>query len=91
MLGPDNIPIPIPDILGRVVDNEAVLVLPNLGKVKVVNEVGAAIWQLIDGKRNINQICTEICEQFDVDTATAEADILQFINELLERQIITIK
>jgi hypothetical protein len=91
MLNPKNIPIPNPDILGRVVDNEAVLVLPELGKVKVINEVGAAIWQLIDGKRNIQQISAEICEQFEIDPTTAEADTLRFIASLNERQIVAIE
>jgi len=91
MLVPENVPIPNPNILGRVVDNEAVLVLPDIGKVKVFNEVGAAIWQLIDGKRDIRQISAEICAQFDVDAETAKADTLQFIADLIEREIVTIE
>ncbi len=91
MLDPENIPIPDPKILGRVVDDEAVLVLPDLGKVKVFNEVGAAIWQLIDGKRDIRQISAHICAQFDVDADTARADTMAFIANLIERKMVTIK
>ena len=91
MLTPENIPSPNPNILGRVVDHEAVLVLPDLGKVKVLNEVGAAIWQMVDGQRSIQQISAEICQQFDVEQSVAEADALKFFSDLLDRQIITIK
>ena len=91
MLELENIPMPNADILSRVVDNEAVLVLPDKGKVKVLNEVGAAVWQLIDGKRNIQQISAEISEQFEGDKQAIEVDILRFITELIDREIITVK
>ena len=91
MLELENIPMPNADILSRVVENEAVLVLPDKGKVKVLNEVGAAVWQLIDGKRNIQQISAEISEQFEGDKQAIEVDILRFVTELIDREIITVK
>lgn len=84
----NSIPKPNPDIIGRVVDNEAVLVMPKEGKVKVLNEVGAAIWELVDGQRNISQITEEICKQFEIDHAIAERDTLNFISDLKEKKII---
>ncbi len=86
----NTIPHPNPDIIGRVVDNEAVLVMPQQGKVKVLNEVGAAIWELVDGQRSIHQIAEEICTQFEIDQATAEADTLKFIADLVEREMVTL-
>ena len=88
MLSLESVPIPQPEVIGRVVDQEAVLVLPKQGNVKVLNEVGAAIWALLDGKRNIRQISAEICAQFEVETSVAEADTLQFIADLVERQVV---
>ncbi len=88
MLTPNTIPAPNPNIIGRVVDNEAVLVMPNQGKVKVLNEVGAAIWQLIDGRRDIQQIVVELCTQFEITPDIAETDARKFITELAQRKII---
>jgi len=84
------IPKSNPDIIGRVVDNEAVLVMPKQGKVKVLNEVGAAIWELIDGERSIQQIATELCTQFEIDPSTAEADTIKFIADLYEKELVSI-
>ena len=89
MISLDTIPIRNPNIIGRVVDNEAVLVIPDRGKIKVLNEVGASIWELIDGKRNIQAISVEICNQFEVEQSTAEIDSVNFITELLDRGIVT--
>jgi hypothetical protein len=91
MLKLTTIPTRNPDVLGRMVDDEAVLVMPQKGKVKVINQVGAAIWESIDDKRNIQQIVEEICAQFDVEQATAESDTLKFIAELADREIVFLK
>jgi len=89
MINISTVPTQNPNVLSRKADNEAVLVMPQQGKVKVLNEVGAAIWELIDGKRDVKKISEKICAQFDVDQPTAEKDTLEFMAELLEREIIT--
>jgi hypothetical protein len=48
-----------------------------------LNEVGARVYELIDGKRSVRDICTVIVEEFDVDREQAEADVAQFIEQLL--------
>jgi len=90
MLTLESIPIPNPNILYRVIDDEAVLVMPEQGKVKVVNEVGAVIWSLLDNHRTIQEIIQEICSQFEVDENTAEKDTIKFISDLVEREIVSI-
>jgi len=90
MLDISSVPVRNPNIIGRMTDDEAVLVMPQKGQVKVINEVGAVVWELIDGKRDVGQIVDEVCSQFDVDRAAAEADTLNFISELIKREIIFI-
>ena len=79
-----------PNVIARMAEDEAVLVMPQKGQVKVLNQVGAAIWELIDDKRNIGQIVNIICAQFDVDPDTAKADTLKFVTELIDREIVVI-
>ena len=88
MLKLATIPTRNPDIIGRTVDDETVLVLPEKGQVKVLNEVGGVIWELTDGKRSIKQIAQEISSQFTVDQLTAEADTLEFFADLIDRDIV---
>ena len=77
-----------PEVLGRMVDDEAVLVMPQKGQVKVLNEVGGTIWELIDGKRTIGEIAKQLCSQFAVDQDTAQADTLKFLADLIDREIV---
>lgn len=85
----DMIPIPNPNVVGRVVADEAVLVLPEKGTVKVLNEVGARIWSLADGQRSGRQIASIILAEFDVEQPVAEADTLEFLGELAVRGVLT--
>ena len=81
---------PAEGVVGRVVDDEAVIVLPGKGKVKVLNEVGAFIWSQVDGHRSVAEIVQSVCEEFDVDQPQAEADTIAFLADLQERSVISV-
>ena len=91
MLTLNIIPLPNPEVVGRIIDNEAVLVLPGKGEVKVLNEVGGRIWSLIDGQRSIKDIAVDICREFKVSQSDAEGDTLIFLQQLWDKEIITIE
>lgn len=82
------IPIPNPEVVGRVIDNEAVLVIPGKGKVKVLNEAGARIWALVDGSRSVKDIAGQIVSEYKVSQTQAEKDTLEFIQQLLAKDIV---
>ena len=73
MVSLDSYAVPNPAVVGRFVEGEAVLVLPQQGQVKVLNEVGARIWALADGARTLRQIAAALCDEYDVNQAQAEA------------------
>jgi len=88
MITLNTIPIPNPEVVDRVMEDEAVLVHPARGKVKVLNEVGAVIWTAIDGVRSAREIARAVFDQYAVDIDQAEADTLVFLNTLLEKDLI---
>ena len=59
----EDYPHPTAKARGRFLDREAVIVLPDRGEVKVLNEVGARIWALADGSRSVREIAAAIAEQ----------------------------
>ena len=89
MISQYTIPVPNPAVVGRIVSGEAVLVLPTKGQVKVLNEVGARIWSLIDGTRSAAEIVQVVNAEFAVSVEDATVDMLQFLEQLAEREIIT--
>lgn len=74
---------PAPGVVSRIIEGEAVIVLPEQGRVKVLNEVGSRIWTLADGHRTLESIVETICQEYAVTPAQAQADALAFVEELV--------
>jgi len=88
MIDLDSIPCPAIAIASRKVGEEAVVVAPTRGKVNVLNSVGARIWGLCDGMRNVRSIAAVIGQEFTVDREQAEQDTLAFLQDLETRGVI---
>lgn len=72
-------------VVYRVIDGEAVLVDPAIGKVRVLNELGGRIWELIDGQRSLAEIVTLICQEYDAQPDQVTSDVLAFLEELTRK------
>jgi hypothetical protein len=77
-----------PEVVGEIVDGEAVLLLPHTGTVVVLNEVGRTIWELLDGVRPLNEIVTHIVAAYEVSAAQAQTDTFSFLDNLLARGLV---
>ena len=87
----NSYPVPAEHVRGRCLEREAVVVLPDRGEVKVLNEVGAQIWALADGSRSVREIIAAVCAEFEAPLAVIEADTLQFLAELQQKGLITVR
>ena len=87
----NSYPLPAEHVRGRRLEHEAVVVLPDKGEVKVLNEIGAQIWALADGSRSVRDIVAALCSAYDVPPAVAEADTLAFLVELQQKGLITVQ
>ena len=61
-----------------------------MNSVYTLNESGAFIWELIDGKRNVEEIINKLTEEYDIDHDSAEKDLFSFINDMSNYLIINI-
>ena len=75
-------------MIGQVVEHEVVLVLLEKNQVKVLNEAGSRIWELVDGERSIVDIANIICGEFEVSQQESLDDALIFLEELLFKGIV---
>ncbi len=74
-----------PDLPFRVVDEEVVIVSPPEGEITVLNETAAKIWQLLDGKRTLQQIADILAHEFEVERGKAYSDCFDFIKKLEQK------
>lgn len=79
-----------PDTVSRVIGEEAVIILPELGELKVVNEVGARLWNLVDSQKTIADLVNIICEEFDVTRDVGEQDVLDFLQQMVDKKMLII-
>ena len=55
----------------------------------VVKGPGRLIWDSLDGNTSVGDIIEKICEKFDVARETAEHDCKQFVEMLLNSDLVT--
>ncbi len=84
-----------PNIITRKTGSEYVLVpvannIVDMNSVYTLNESGAYIWELVDGKRNLEEIIDKLTEEYDIDRNSAEKDVFSFINNMSNYLIINI-
>ena len=76
-------------IVARKIADEIILVpvrknVGDLESIYTLNEVGAKIWELIDGKKKIKNIRDEILEEFDATEEQVNEDLEAFIKKFEE-------
>ncbi|MCU0691238.1 MAG: HPr-rel-A system PqqD family peptide chaperone [Polyangiaceae bacterium] len=63
--------------------DEALLFLPETGEVKLLNETGTLIWQLLEQSKDRDAIVHSLTDAFDVsDRQTLEADVDGFLDQM---------
>ncbi|MEO0284861.1 MAG: PqqD family protein [candidate division WOR-3 bacterium] len=75
-------------IVFRKEEDGALLYNLETGEIKILNEVGAFIFELCDGKHDKEEIINEIIKNFEIDKNTAEKDFDIFIKEMEKENLI---
>lgn len=76
-----------PDFIARRVVDEVILVpirkqLGDLESIFTLNEVGARIWELLDGTRRLADVHGVLKREFDGETDTMARDLEEFVDRL---------
>jgi hypothetical protein len=77
------------DIVFRKIEEEYILVpiRSNVGDLEslfILNGTGARVWELLDGKRTLEEIKSAVLDEYDISSEEAEADIKEYITALGE-------
>lgn len=84
-----------PNTVSRKIADEVILVpirynVGDLESIYTLNEVGAFIWELIDGNRKVKEIQVMIVDEFEVSPQQAETDLIEYIQQLESRKMLII-
>ena len=67
---------------------EAVMMSITAGRYYGLNAVASRIWELLETPKTIAQLCAQICEEFEVDAKTCEAQVLNFVQDLIDNGVV---
>ena len=77
-------------ILAQEAHGQTVLLRLEDGGYYALDEVGAMIWELCDGQRDVAAIVAELCAEFDAPEAIVRADVLEFTDDLRRERLLVV-
>ncbi len=72
----------------RAVGSGLVIVSPQGDETHSIEDIGAFIWNQMDGQKDLESILNEILAEYVVTAATAAGDLQTFISQLLEAGLV---
>lgn len=75
-------------VLFKDLAGETVLLNLNTGVYFGLDPIGTRIWQLLQAGRSLSQILATLLDEFDVEPARCEADLIRLITSLLEHGLL---
>lgn len=85
-----DIPRQNPDNAVREIDGSVFIMNPDTSELHQLNEVGARVWQLCQGDRSVADIAGVIEAEYDVAGDRAQADVLEFLDQLAAKGLVEI-
>ena len=77
-----------PQVMSRVVGDDTVLLDLKSGMYFGVDGVAKRIWESISEGRSLGETAEVIASEYEVDEAQAQADVLKFVTDLVERGLL---
>jgi hypothetical protein len=76
-------------IVAREIAGEVILVpirqnVGDLESIYTLNETAASVWELLDGRRSVGDVCEAIVVEFEVEASEAERDVEELLAQLEE-------
>ena len=78
-----------PQVMSRLVGDETVLLDLSSGIYFGLDGVGKRIWESVDEGLSLGEAAAVIAAEFEVDEAQAQADLIAFATDLVERGLLT--
>jgi len=79
-----------PQVMSRLVDDETVLLDLASGVYFGLDGVGKRIWESVSDGNSLGQAVEVIVAEYKVEETQAQADVIAFANQLIERGLLVV-
>jgi Coenzyme PQQ synthesis protein D (PqqD) len=81
------------EVVSRQIEGELVIVpirrgVGDLNSLYTLNPVGSALWEFMNEGHTLSEMVSRVCDEFEVTSAQAQSDILEFLDSMLEEKLI---
>jgi hypothetical protein len=73
------------DPICTTIDDEVVMLSPRAQSYFGLGIVGSVIWKEIEHPRRVEELCTTLQREFEIDSNTCQQQVIEFLNDLVER------
>jgi hypothetical protein len=77
--------------LSSSIGGETVILALQAGRYYGVGDVGARVWQIIQGPQRVADIRNTIVAEYEVDPGVCEADLLRLLDQLAAARLIEVR
>lgn len=90
----ESIYIPSSKIVTRKIEDEIIIVPIEDGFADLndamfsLNETGQAVWEKLDSHKSVENICSDLVDEFDAEYETLKKDVVDLLDELYEKKLI---
>lgn len=77
-----------PEVVGKVIDGEAIIINLTSGMYYSADEVGGLIWTLFEAGHSIGEVAGHVAAHYQVDTDRAHTDVARLAARLLEEGLV---
>lgn len=79
-----------PYVSFTIVDEDAVLLNTRTNKYFALEEIGARLWAILKDGKDLREVHQSLLEEYEVEPAQLERDILELVEQLLENKLVEI-
>lgn len=81
------------EVVSRQIEGELIIVpirrgVGDLNSLYTLNPVGSVLWEFMTEGHTLAEMVGRVCEEFDVTTTEAQADIEGFLSSLVEEKLV---
>ena len=54
----------------------------------VLNKTGSAIWELLDTKKSIKELCKQLIDEYEIDLETCNRETTEWMETAVEKKVV---
>lgn len=79
------------DLLTTDLDDETILMSIEQGAYYGMEQTARRVWELVEQPRMVADLCRQLAEEYSVEPAVCERDVIDFLEELLKENLVVVE